>query len=91
MVQSILPFALIVVFGAVAIWLRKLAPRVSGFIALVLGATFIVFMFNDPDPRGRSGDALSRCSASESRCSGSAYPAGTGTPFGFCDANSAPR
>ena len=58
MVQSILPFALIVAFGAVAIWLRKLAPTVSGFIALVLGATFIVFMFDDPDPRGRYGDAL---------------------------------
>ena len=25
---------------------------------LFLGATFVVFMFNEPDPRGRYGDAL---------------------------------
>ena len=34
------------------------------------------------------GTCCSRCSASESGCSGSAYPVGTGTSFGFCDASS---
>jgi hypothetical protein len=56
--RSILPFALIVVFGAVAVWMRKLSPTVSGFIGLVSGATFVVFMFNNPDPRGRYVDAM---------------------------------
>jgi hypothetical protein len=56
--HDILPFALIVVFGVVAILMRKVSPRVSGIIALTLGLTFIVFMLDNPEPRGRYIDAL---------------------------------
>ena len=55
---AILPVALMVVYGAVVVRTRKLSPTVSGFIGLALGAMFVVFMFNEPDPQGRYGDAL---------------------------------
>jgi len=55
---AILAVALTVVYGAVVVRTRKLSPTVSGCIGLAIGAMFVVFMFNDPDPRGRYGEAL---------------------------------
>jgi len=49
--RSILPFVLIVIFGAVAIWMRKLSPKAIGRIALALAAIFLVFFLVDPDYR----------------------------------------
>ena len=55
---AILAVALVVIYGAVAVRTRKLSPTVAGCIGLALGAMFVVFMFNEPDARGRYGDAL---------------------------------
>ena len=52
--RSILPFVLIVIFGA---W-RKRSPKTMGVFGLALAALFLVFMWVDPDPRGPYMDAF---------------------------------